>query len=193
MALHEAILERAVEAVSGGGERSLRVHDIARDVGCSVSALYVHFGSREGLAEAALVEHYRRQAASVSEPLVHHLRRATSVSGVKRAISAHVQALCSSDHIAVHLARTELVAAAHRRPTVRDALAALEQWRHAQFVEALNLARERGVLRSELDVEATATLLRTGSLSQALVNTETQNHRAWSRLLQRALEGVLVT
>lgn len=194
MAIREAILDRAVEAIAEGGERALRVHDVAREVGCSVSALYVHFGSREGLADAALIEHYRRRAASATEPLVTQLRRATSVIAVKRALSAHIRALCSSDQVMVHLARTELVAAAHRRATVREALTELEQWRHAQFVEALQTVRDRGVLRPELDIEAAATLLRTGSLGQALVNADGANGAAaWPATLKVALEHVLLT
>jgi AcrR family transcriptional regulator len=193
MSIREAILDRAVEAVARGGEGALRVHDIAREVGCSVSALYVHFGSREGLAEAALIEHYHRQVARATEPLVAQLRRASSVTAVKRALSAHVRALCSADQAVVHLARTELVAAAHRRATVRDALATMEQWRQATFVEALMAARNRGVLRPGLDVEAAATLLRSGSLSQALVNANGDSSTtAWTKTLQWALEGVLL-
>lgn len=193
MAIREAILDKAVEAVAEGGERSLRVHDIARDVGCSVSALYVHFGSREGLAEAALIEHYRRRAAAATEPLVMQMRRASSATAVKRALSAHVKALCGADQTEVHLARTELVAAAHRRDTVREALSELEQARQSQFVEALQAARDRGVLRPGLDLDAAATLLRTGSMSQAMVNANGNGcTTAWPQTLQRALEGALL-
>lgn len=192
MGIREAILHEAVEALAEGGEASLRVHDIARKVGCSVSALYVHYGSREGLAEAALIERYRREASG-GDHFVEQLHTAKSVSAVKKAISAHVQQLCSEAQAPVHLARAELLVAARTRPSAREALTESEQVRQRALVEALRAVRERGLVRRDVDPEATATLLRSWSLSQALVYTEgTSAETRWARVLHRTLESLLL-
>jgi AcrR family transcriptional regulator len=193
MGVRESILDHAVAAVASGGESSLRVHDIARQVGCSVSALYVHFGSREGLAEAALIENCRREVSRIDEPLVTDLPRATSVSAVKRAISTHVRALCSPEQVSIHQARTELVAAAHRRPTAREALVEIEQQRHVGLVAAFREARARGVVRRDVDPDGAATLVRSGSLSVAMVTAHGEGlSGSWPKVLQRSLEGLLL-
>lgn len=192
MGIRESILDEAVEAVAGGGEASLRVHDIARKVGCSVSALYVHYGSREGLAEAALIERYRRQAHD-GDTLAEQLHHAKSVSAVKKAISAHVQRLCSDTHAPVHLARAELLVAARTRPAARAALTESEQVRQRALVEAIRAVRERGLVRRDVDLEATATLVRSWSMSQALVHTEGRGaDTRWAKVLSRTLEGLLL-
>lgn len=191
MSIRQAILDEAVLTVSRGGESALRVHDVARHVGCSVSALYVHFGSREGLAEAALIEHVRRQGDGQVEKLAAQLRRATTVTAVKRALSAHVAELCGEDGHPVHLARAELLAAARTRPSVREALVALEAPRHEQIREALTAARQRGVVRADLDVDAVAALLRSASLAHALVLSDgTASGPPWAKVITRALEAV---
>lgn len=192
MTIREAILDEAVRAVAQGGEASLRVHDIARAVGCSVSALYVHFGSREGLAEAALIERFRRLTSQVSESFTEHLQRAKSPTALKRAITIHVNELCAPEHAPVHLARAELVAAARTRPTVQAALSEAEQRRHAALRDALGGARDRGLVRRDLDLDAAAALLRSQSLSQALVMSDGSGHGDhWPKVLSRSIEGLL--
>lgn len=47
------LLECAIAAIEEGGEAGLRVQEVAREAGLSVSAIYHRFGSRQGLVEAA--------------------------------------------------------------------------------------------------------------------------------------------
>ena len=47
------LLDCAIAAIEEGGEAGLRVQEVAREAGLSVSAIYHRFGSRQGLVEAA--------------------------------------------------------------------------------------------------------------------------------------------
>lgn len=47
------LLDSAIAAIEEGGEAGLRVQEVAREAGLSVSAIYHRFGSRQGLVEAA--------------------------------------------------------------------------------------------------------------------------------------------
>lgn len=194
MSIREAILEEAVLSLARGGEASLRVHDIARSAGCSVSALYVHFGSRDGLAEAALIERFRQVTAEVGGSFIQQLQRAKSPTALKRAITIHVNELCAPEHAAVHLARAELVAAARTRPAVRAALVEAEQARHTALRDALSEVRDRGLVRRDVDVDAVAALLRSHSMSQALFMSDGNDHAAaWPKVLSQSIEGMLAT
>ena len=60
MNIRERILELAVEAIDAGGEEAIRVNDIAAEAGVTVPTLYRHFGSRDGLVEAAQTYRFRK-------------------------------------------------------------------------------------------------------------------------------------
>jgi len=50
---HARLLDCAITAIEQHGEAGLRVQEVARQAGMSVSAIYHRFGSRQGLVEAA--------------------------------------------------------------------------------------------------------------------------------------------
>lgn len=194
MSIREAILDEAVLSLARGGEASLRVHDIARSAGCSVSALYVHFGSREGLTEAALIERFRRLTTQVGGSFIEQLQRAKSPTALKRAITIHVAELCAPEHAPVHLARAELVAAARTRPAVQAVLSETELERHTALRDALGGVRDRGLVRRDLNLDAVAALLRSHSMSQALFMSDGNGAGdSWPKVLSRSIEGLLAT
>ena len=193
VSIRQAILDQAIDALTRGGESALRVHDVARSVGCSVSALYVHFGSREGLAEAALVERFRRLNDDYGHTLTEALHRAKSVTAVRRALSAHVAELCAPEHAPVHLARAEVVAAARTRPAVRQALVDVESQHHSALRDALVGARQRQLVRSDLDPDAIATLLRSSSMAHALALSDgSPAGIPWIVVLTKVLESAVL-
>ena len=193
MSTRQAILDEAVDALTRGGDSALRVHDVARTVGCSVSALYVHFGSREGLAEVALVERFRRLNDECGDMLTEALHRAKSVTAVRRALSAHVAELCAPEQAPVHLARAEVVAAARTRPTVRQALVDIESQRHNALRDALLGTRQRQLVRGDLDPDAVATLVRSSSMAHAMALSDgSPVGTPWRTVLTKVLESAVL-
>ncbi|NDG67232.1 MAG: TetR/AcrR family transcriptional regulator, partial [Actinobacteria bacterium] len=58
--IRQRILELAVFAIDEGGEAAVRVNDLAAEAGVTVPTLYRHFGSRDGLVEAAQTYRFRK-------------------------------------------------------------------------------------------------------------------------------------
>lgn len=77
------LLEVTIAVIARRGVRGMRVQEIAKDAGVSVTLLYHYFGSREGLLEAALQAvsdqaerydaRYASEAATAREELVARL------------------------------------------------------------------------------------------------------------------------
>ena len=58
--IRQRILELAVSAIDEGGEAAVRVNDLAAEAGVTIPTLYRHFGSRDGLVEAAQTYRFRK-------------------------------------------------------------------------------------------------------------------------------------
>lgn len=58
--LRTAILDAARHLIVTNGHRDVSMRDIAGDVGCSVSSLYLHFASRDALIHALIDEGFQR-------------------------------------------------------------------------------------------------------------------------------------
>ena len=58
--IRQRILELAISAIDEGGEAAVRVNDLATEAGVTVPTLYRHFGSRDGLVEAAQTYRFRK-------------------------------------------------------------------------------------------------------------------------------------
>lgn len=193
MTLRDRILEEAIHAVDDHGPDGLRVHEIARRVDCSVSALYVHFGSREGLVEAAMLERLRRDDGVSLEDLADRLDRCRSARSVRTLVAEYVAAVGAPEHLPAAFARTELVARSRPRGENEGTVSEVDDAVHRRLVAAIGSAQDRGVIRAELDAESAARLLRSLPLLQAAAAAEgVDGDRKWQRTVVSALDAVMI-
>ncbi len=61
--VNEALIDAALATIAEHGLIGLRVDAVARSAGTSTAMIYRHFGSRDGLLEAALVAWFERRIA----------------------------------------------------------------------------------------------------------------------------------
>ena len=62
------LLNATIEAISSGGEGSVRVSNVASAVGVREPSVYHFFKNREALVEAAQIERYRRSYSEMMVP-----------------------------------------------------------------------------------------------------------------------------
>lgn len=79
-----AILDAACKRLSEGGPEAVRLQEVARDVGLSHPTILHHFGSRDGLMEALILETQERLRAEVSRAFSGPLEESTGISLVLR-------------------------------------------------------------------------------------------------------------
>lgn len=185
----EAILEEAIKAIDEGGEASVRVLAIAEKVGVAVTAIYHHYGNREGLVESALVESYRRGIMSFNEPAAELLGSVATREEFEAGLLAIMAGIASPDRFPRRMARVQVVAGAAGRPGLMEKLREMQRVAVREHVELYRIGQERGFVDQDLDLEAFASLLIGmifGRVLQDLIADEVGND-AYNRLTVKAL------
>lgn len=150
----ERLLEAATAVFARSGFDRATVDEIVREAGFSKGAFYVHFESKEDLFWAMLEDHIDRQQEAFRQTADHSRPLSENVRSILSAVFGLVQ----DDPFWTSLVM-EFGAHAGRNEKVRERLALMyERWR--ELIRAmLNTGRDAGLIRSDIDVEFTATML----------------------------------
>lgn len=146
----QALLERALEVIENDGEHAVRVEEISSTCGVSITSLYHHFGSREGLIEAAQAERFIRVATANLIAFEAELGAVTDVGGLRDLIERWVTELLDTSMAAARRARTEILASAFTRPNLRERVAESQRHYNAALVAILEAAQHRGLVNPEV-------------------------------------------
>ncbi|MEX0801166.1 MAG: TetR/AcrR family transcriptional regulator [Dehalococcoidia bacterium] len=150
----ERLLEAATAVFARSGFDRATVDEIVREAGFSKGAFYVHFESKEDLFWAMLEERIDRQQVAFRQTVDHSRPLSENVRSILSAVFGLVQ----NDPFWTSLVM-EFGAHAARNEKVRERLALMyERWRELIRV-MLTTGREAGLIRSDIDVEFTATML----------------------------------
>jgi AcrR family transcriptional regulator len=189
-----SILEVACEIIAERGENALRVTEIATRCNVSVATLYLHFGDREGLVCAALVErfstHFRRDFPAVervvescSTPL-EYFEQMTELSRV----------VFGPDRSALRLERAATIGMAAWRPTLRVALSEFYRAYNAEMGSLFERAQRRGLIRDDVDPSEVAQftqMLYLGTAIRDLTEPSTDEIDRSLRVIDLALRAFL--
>ena len=148
----ERLLEAAIEAITAGGEQSLRVDQIVKQVGVTKPSLYYFFGDREGLVVAALAEMYRRALSVGSDLILAAVKDARTAEEFMAAFASTQGHLTSAEAAQRRAMMASVRGGAVSRPKLQEALREVHReiaQMHRQFVE---LGRERGVIHLPFDL-----------------------------------------
>jgi AcrR family transcriptional regulator len=153
----DVVLDEAMRLLWRQGEAVTGIQDIVAVTGINRSSLYATFGSKQGLYQAALRRYLQRQSQPVFDRLADGER---GLDGIAEFFSGLIRARCQGPYARWGC----MVANAHAAGDSGDAEIGRLLDRHhdqlrAALRVALNCARNRGQLRTGLDVEATADLL----------------------------------
>lgn len=190
----EAILEEAIRAIEEGGEASVRVAVVAANVGVAITAIYHHYGSRDGLVESALAERYRRSIQSLDPRTKAFLESVASREEFEAGLAAIMAEIASPDRHSARMARVQVVAGAAGRPGLLEKLREMQLVAVREQVELYRIAQDRGFVAKDLDLKAFASLLTGmvfGRVLQDIVADEVDN-AAYNRLAVKALLALVV-
>ncbi len=150
----QRLMESALGVLARNGYERATVDEIVRDAGFSKGAFYVHFEAKEDIFWAMLEERIRRQQEAFREAADPDLPVAQNLALVLRSFFAlhHDEPLWSALFM-------EFAAHASRNQKVREQLAAMYlSWRNFT-IEALNVGRDAGLVRKDIDIDFLASLL----------------------------------
>jgi AcrR family transcriptional regulator len=141
-----ALLERALEVIEADGEHAVRVEEISSACGVSITSLYHHFGSREGLIEAAQAERFVRVATANLIAFEVELATVSDGADLQTLIGRWVTDLIETSMASARRARTEILASAFTRPNLRDRVVESQRHYNEVLVGILEAAQLRGVV-----------------------------------------------
>jgi AcrR family transcriptional regulator len=152
------ILDEAVRIIAVQGERSLRLRDLARGIGISEPTLYHYFENRDSLVVAALAHRYRIELSETIDPFVPAVRKCTTQAEFMSVFHKVYRDSIAPGRMAVRMTRAEVVASAFTRESLRVEIKEIMMESLGPSIEALQIAKDRGWLRPDIDIHAFAFL-----------------------------------
>lgn len=192
----EEILAVTVSLIESGGEGAVRVQQVARLARRTMGAVYHHFGSREGLIEAARVRQFRGHIARDLELLGEHIETSATLEEFLGRVMELILSRHAEDQRDERWTRIDIIGSARRRPNLAAAVAAEGRALNQRLVGLIGRGQERGLIDPAADPLGIAALLQ--SIDLGFVVNDLHPDRAptpevWSRTLAAALQSFLGT
>ena len=143
------IIEAAREEVLNRGILGLRVANIARIAGCSITSMYRYFGSRDGVLAEVLLQLYEESFAEIYAMVLERLGGTGPV--VVDDIVACIPMPHSETSQKQHEIRSQVLAVAGTNPILRTKLSASMRARRAMLSKVLDELEHRMPAEVKLD------------------------------------------
>jgi len=153
----EMILALAITQIDRGGEASIRVKQIAEDAGTSVTSIYHFYGSREGLIEAAQIARFEGGYEGTRAKFLAAAQSVETREDFTQFLEAQVREIFTATHRMNRRRRMNVAGSAIARPDLLSAINDVQRRWYAELVDGLRIAKERGLIGKDADVESIAT------------------------------------
>ena len=153
--IRQRILDLAVAAIDDGGEAAVRVNDLAAEAGVTVPTLYRHFGSRDGLVEAAQTHRFRTTQFIDSSVLASSLAKCKSQDDLRKALRKELLTHFDTDRWELRQVRLNALGAGYARPELAASLALAQKQGAMGITEMLLPFQKMGWIRKDIDLAAT--------------------------------------
>jgi AcrR family transcriptional regulator len=168
----QRLLDAAVRMLERDGEASLRMTAIADEAGVAVTLISHHFGSRDGLVAAAQQLRMAGAVAADVQAIEAIYADVDSAQELRQRLAALTAALVSTDRAAMRLSRIAALASAHGRPAVHAALGETVKELLDEFVDLIDRAKRKGLIRNDVDPRALATFVQAYALGLVLADLD---------------------
>jgi AcrR family transcriptional regulator len=150
------MIDATVAIIDADGEAAVRVKDIVEAAGVQVPVLYRHFGSREGLVQAAQVERLVRDIDAQLDEVTAAIAQIDTIDEFRMMVDMILSSLADPARKRVRFQRLSVLGSAYGRPALVAEVARLQ----ALYLEAtaalLRRPQELGWLAEDLNVDAFA-------------------------------------
>ncbi len=150
------ILVAAVGQIERSGEASVRLRDIAREVGISEPSIYHYFANREQLIVSAHAHRFEVNLLQTLTPFIDALVECTSADDFIEILIRLYRSSFPDARVVARATRAEIVGASNLRPLLREEIAATTKRLFAPAIELLRNAQAQGWLRASIDIDAFA-------------------------------------
>lgn len=165
----QAVLDAVAERLMAGDELLIRIPEICEATGVNYGSVYHHFGSREGVIDAAynmifsrLVEEDIRTFRQVNETV----ESLEEFIGVMQPIVSKLSS--GPERKARRAMRIRIVAAASTRPNLRALIGETQARLNADIAQLTAFAQQKGWLRDDISARALSVLFQILVFGRAL-------------------------
>jgi AcrR family transcriptional regulator len=178
----QAVLDAVGERLMNADESLIRIPEICEATGVNYGSVYHHFGSREGVIDAA----YNQMFMKLAEEDIAVLQRVSVSSQSFDEYLVSMQALigtfASSDERRTRRAlRARIVAASITRPQLRELIGETQSRLTSELGQIVEYGQGKGWLNSNLSAHAIAVLIQVLLVGRTLddVSTTPINNTEW--------------
>jgi AcrR family transcriptional regulator len=180
----------AIATIDDGGEVAIRVNDIAAKAGVTVPTLYRHFGSRDGLVEAAQTQRFYETQFVDYSVFAASLAKCKNQNDLRITIRQVLLSHFETDRWDIRQVRLNALGAGYARPELLMSLALAQKQVAMGITELLRPFQERRWIRTEIDLAATVYWFMGQILGRVLVEMgdDPVSQKKWNDI---SLEGIM--
>ncbi len=164
----ERALTVVAEILDRGGEAALRLADVSRRSSVSVGSLYHHFGSREGLVNAARERQFRLSLPEEAPQEIAYLESSESAAQFLHRFEEILARSDTPERAAGRRRRFEMIGAAASRPGHLGGIVSLQTAYLDSWERLVEAVQQRGWLRRDVQPRALALFMHSCSMSRVL-------------------------
>jgi AcrR family transcriptional regulator len=168
----QRILLSAVEIIDEQGEAALRLMDVARRAGITLSLITHYFGTRDALVAEAHTVRFKGLTDTDAERLVSVVGSATTKDELRAALSALTADVLDTARDSVRLARISAIGAAYGRPDLLAQLGGTMAELNDAVTSAVAVLQQAGLVRSDIEARAVATFISSYALGMVVVDLD---------------------
>lgn len=148
------LVNATIDALSSGGEGSVRVSNVASVVGVREPSVYHFFKNREALVEAAQIERYRRSYSEMMVPFEAAALLADSWGDFERSVRKIFVAVYSPQRAEIRSIRMNVMGAAQSSPVIAAAVIEINHETAESLARVMTFGQEKGWVTKDLDAMA---------------------------------------
>ena len=186
------LLNATIDAISSGGESSVRVSTVATAVGVREPSVYHFFKNREALVEAAQIERYRRSYAELMVPFEAAALMSDTWEDFERAVRKILAAVYSPQRAEIRSIRMNVMGAAQTSQTIAAAVIDINHESAESLARVMVFGQDKGWVTKDLDAMALS-YWGIGQLNgrvMAEMNSSQVDLEAWDKVSIEAVLGV---
>lgn len=186
------LLNATIEAISSGGESSVRVSTVATAVGVREPSVYHFFKNREALVEAAQIERYRRSYLEMILPFEAAALMSDTWADFERAVRKIFAAVYSPERAELRSIRMNVMGAAQSSPAIAAAVIEINHETAESLARVMTFGQEKGWVTKDLDAMALSYwgIGQINGRVMAEMNPSQVDLDAWTKVSIEAVLGV---
>jgi len=168
----QSFIRITMQLIDELGESGVRVEDIVEKSGHSVSSLYHYFGNIRGLIEESQMSRLSELPTGAVNYFLEAVKKATTTEELCQHIIDSLDMIFDLKHATSRMGRLQAVGNANMNPVFTAEVAKRYRVAVDESVKALVLARDRGLISPDVDLEAYSLWIATMSSARTIMDID---------------------